>query len=117
MNGARMSPPDINAKPVTGKDEAKVKLPGTNTFIPVSQATSLPAGTTIDVSGNAAIDLSDPKGNEMTFFGQTDGVPSEFVYQGVQNGVVQLALTGGNSSKFSRTVAAVDAKKKKPIRR
>jgi hypothetical protein len=106
----------VNAQPVAGKDQAKVKLPGTNTFVSVDQATNLPPGTTVDVTGNAAIQLADPKGNEMTFFGQTDGVPSDFVYQGVKNGVVQLSLTGGSFSSFRRALASVDTKKK-PIRR
>jgi hypothetical protein len=112
----------VNAKPVPGKDKAKVKLPGSNTFVTVDSAQDLPAGTTIDVSGNAAIDLTDPNGQTMTFQGQltngrSDGVSSDFVYQGVKNGVVQLSLTGGSFSKFSRTSASVHAKAKKPVRR
>jgi hypothetical protein len=112
----------VNAKPVPGKDEAKVKLPGSNTFVPLDQAQNLPPGTIVDVSGNAAIQLADPNGNEMTFSGQlgngpSDNVPSQFVYQGVTKGVVQLALTGGNFSSFKRTISAVHAKAKKPVRR
>jgi hypothetical protein len=102
---------------VPGKDEPKVKLPGTNTFVPLDQAKDLPKGTVIDVSGNAAIDLSDPKGNEMVFFGVNDGVPSQFSFNGTTGGVVQLALTGGNLSKFSRKPSLVSAKSKKPVRR
>ena len=57
----------------------------------------------------------------MIFFGQTDGVPSAFVYPGIKNGVVQLALTGGNfnaSRKNSSLGSAASARAKgKPIRR
>jgi HYR domain len=106
----------LNAQPVPGKPEAKVKLPGTNTFVPLSQAKDLPKGTTIDVTGQAQIDLSDPKGNEMIFFGQNDGVPSQFVFQGTVGGVVQLSLVGGNLKGY-RSPSAFAAKSKKPARR
>jgi len=65
--------------------------------------------------------LADPAGCEMTFYGQPDGVPSTFVLQGVQGGVVQISLTGANFSSSSRHLSAVDAKvkpkPKKPVRR
>jgi hypothetical protein len=99
---------------VPGKPEAKVKLPGTNTFVPLSEAKDLPKGTTIDVSGQAQVDLSDPKGNEMIFFGVNDGVPSQFVFQGTVGGVVQLSLVGSSIKKFSRGPSALTAKPKKP---
>ena len=100
-----------------GKPEPKVKLPGTNTFVPLSEAKDLPKGTTIDVSGQAQIDLSDPKGNEMIFFGVNDGVPSQFVFQGTVGGVVQLSLVGGNVKKFSLGPSTLTTKPKKPTRR
>ena len=100
-----------------GKAEAKIKLPGTNTFVPLSQAQGLPKGTVVDVSGQAAIQLADPSGNQMVFFDVNDGVPSQFTFQGTVGGVVQLVLTGGNFSKFSRSPSALSAKPKKPARR
>jgi hypothetical protein len=109
---------DVNAQPAPGKTQAKVKLPGSNTFIPVDQATNLPPGTIVDVTGTAGLEMSDPKGNEMVFYGQNDGVPSLFVYTGIKGGVVQLSLVGG-VSKFSRKPSALgaSAKSKKPARR
>ena len=52
----------------------------------------------------------------MVFYGRPDGVPSLFVYAGVQGGYVRLVLTGGNFSRLARS-AAVAAKTKKPVRR
>jgi len=102
---------------VPGKPPPKVKLPGSNTFVPLDQAKGLPKGTVIDVTGQAQIDLSDPKGNQMIFYGQSDGVPSQFIFNGTVGGVVQLSLTGGNLSKFSRGTSGLSAKTKKPARR
>jgi hypothetical protein len=90
-----------------------VKLPGSNTFVPLDQHQDLPRGTIVDVSGLAAIELSDPSGNQMFFYGVNDGVPSLFSFQGTVGGFVQLWLTGGNL-KFSLAPAA---KVKKPARR
>jgi hypothetical protein len=104
----------VNASPVTGKPEAQVKLPGSNTFIPLDQAQDLPKGTIISVTGDAEIELQDATGHVMVFYGVPDGVPSQFIFQGVVNGVVQLQLTGGNFSKFGRKVSTISAKPKKP---
>ena len=60
--------------------------------------------------------MEDPTGKEMVFYGVSDGVPSQFVFQGTVGGVVQLQLTGGSFSKFGRKVSA-HAKSKKPTRR
>jgi len=102
---------------VPGKDAPIITGPDGKP-IPGDQANNLPPGSTVDVSGNKAIDLTDPAGNEMVFYGQTDGVPSSFIYQGIKNGIVQLQLTGGtfnSSRKFS--VLGTHAKTKKPTRR
>jgi hypothetical protein len=104
----------VNASPVPGKPEAQVKLPGSNTFIPLDQAQDLPKGTTISVTGNAEIQMQDPTGKEMVFYGVNDGVPSQFIFQGTVGGVVQLQLTGGNLSKFGRKVSTVSTSSKKP---
>jgi len=107
----------VNAKPVPGAPEAKVKLPGSNTYVPLSEAQNLPPGTTVDVTSTAEIQLADATGQEMTFFGQPDGVPSTFVLNGVQGGFVQISLTGGNFSSSSRHFSVAGDKKKKPVRR
>jgi hypothetical protein len=101
----------VNAKPVPGAPEAKVKLPGSNTYIPLSEAQNLPPGTTVDVSGTAEIDLTDPAGSTMTFYGVPDGVPSTFILEGVQNGVVQIVLADAKPGSSSRHLS-VDAKPK-----
>jgi hypothetical protein len=98
---------------VPGKDPPKITGPDGKP-IPGDQTNNLPPGSTVDVSGNAAIELTDPAGKEMVFYGQTDGVPSSFVYQGIKNGIVQLQLTGGTSSssrKFSALGRHTIAKK------
>jgi hypothetical protein len=102
-----------------------VKLPGSDQFIDLANATNLPPGTIIELPGNAVIQLTDPQGNVMTFSNDlgataTDGVPTEFVYNGVVNGVVQITLVGGNFSSYRLTQAHGAAKKpkpKKPVRR
>src|SRR5262249_22745575 len=69
----------------------------------------------VDVSGNAAIDLQDVNGQDMVFYGQTDGVPSTFVFLGIKGGYVQLALTGGTGSSSRKlSVLGSPAKSKKP---
>jgi len=119
-------PGDVSAKPVPGKADAKVKLPGSTVFVPVNGSQNLPPGTTVDVTGNAAIQLTDPHHNQMVFSGQLgtgrpDNVPSDFIFQGIENGAVRLTLTGGNFSSSSRKVSLADTntknKKKKPVRR
>jgi hypothetical protein len=52
----------------------------------------------------------------MIFFGQSDGVPSQFVFQGTVGGVVQLSLVGGNLKGY-RSPSAFTANSKKPARR
>ncbi len=105
------------ATTVPGKNLPKVKLPGSNRFALLTGAENLPPGTIVDLTGNGGIRLTDPKGNEMSFYGQADGVPSRFVYKGIQAGFVQLVLTGGSFSKFERRTSAAGAKAKKPVRR
>jgi hypothetical protein len=106
----------VDAEPVPGRPLPKVKLPGSNTFATLSSNQALPKGTIIDVSGLAAIDLTDPNGNHMVFFDVNDGVPSQFVFNGTVGGFVQLVLTGGNL-KFSRSPSVLAANSKKPARR
>jgi hypothetical protein len=102
---------------VPGKPEPQVKLPGSNTFVPLSEAKDLPNGTTVDVTGQAQIQLEDTSGNEMVFYGQNDGVSSQFVFQGTKNGVVQLQLTGGTGGSSHRYSLNTPDAKKKPTRR
>jgi len=108
----------VPAKPVPGKTEPKVKLPGSNTYVPLSQVKDLPPGTSVDVSGNAAVQLSDPSNKQMIFFGVADNVPSIFTIAGNKGGVVQLVLSGGSFGACgNRTLSSVAAKAKKPVRR
>jgi len=103
---------------VPGFDEPLVQLPGTNKFVPLSQAQSLPPGTIVNVSAGAAIALKDENGQTMVFYGLNDGVPSVFVIGQPLNGFVQLTLTGGNFSSYKRHVSAATATKPtKPVRR
>ena len=105
------------AKPVPGKDLPKITDQNGNP-VALGNGQNLEPGFKVDVSGNAAIDLQDPSGQDMDFFGVNDGVPSVFVYLGIKGGYVQLALTGGFTS--SRKISALGspaAKSKKPIRR
>jgi hypothetical protein len=111
-------PGDVAAKPVPGKDAPKITDKDGNP-VDLGNGANLEPGMKVDVSGNAAIALADPNGQNMVFYGQTDGVPSTFVFQGIRGGVVQLVLTGGTSSS-SRKVSVAgssQAKAKKPIRR
>ena len=110
----------MNAQPVPGKPEPQVKLPGSNTYVPLSEAKDLPNGTIVSLGGQAEIQLDDTSGNHMIFYGQSDGVPSQFIFQGTKGGVVQLQLTGGGSSSshsYSLNRPGAKAKPKKPTRR
>ena len=53
--GGTTAPPPVTGGPAPNLPAGKVKLPGTNTFVPVSQGQQLPPGTVVDVSGGAAI--------------------------------------------------------------
>lgn len=111
---------NVTARPVPGKTEPQVKLPGSNTYVPLSQVKSLPPGTSVNVSGSSAIQLSDVTNKQMIFFGVADKVPSVFTIAGKVGGVVQLKLAGGNfksctARKFS--VHEANGKPKPPVRR
>jgi hypothetical protein len=95
---------------VPGKDLPKITDANGN---PINPGDPIPPGAKIDVSGNAAIDLTDPNGQDMIFFGQPDGVPTVFIYLGIKDGVVQLALVDGTTSS-SRKVSALGSKPKPP---
>jgi hypothetical protein len=95
-----------------------VELPGTNQYVPLRQTEQLPPGTSVDVSGNAAIQLGDPSDKQMVFFGVPDHVPSVFTIAGKANGEVKLVLSGGNFRACrNRTLSSTGAKAKKPVRR
>jgi hypothetical protein len=81
---------------------------------------TLPPGTSVDVSGNAAIDLHDASNKQMIFFGIADSVPSVFTLVGKSSGVVRLTLAGGNfKSCGNRKISSAGSqtKTKKPVRR
>ena len=92
------------AKPVPGKDEPKITDKNGNPVI-LGNGQNLEPGMQVDVSGNAAIDLQDVNGQDMVFFGQTDDVPSKFVFLGIKSGYVQLALVGGQHAPDGRMLA------------
>jgi hypothetical protein len=103
-------------KPVPGTSGPKVKLPGSDKFVPLDQAESIPPGTIIDVTGSPIV-ITDPSGKQMEFYGQPDGVISEFEYGGVVNGVVQIILVGGNFSSYRITQGGQAKKPNQPVRR
>ena len=117
-----VSQPSIEAQPVPGKAEPKVRLPGQREFRLLTRAEKLPPRTAIDVTGQAAIELVSPTGGVMTFSGlrpggssKPDGVSSIFIYEGIAGGFVQVALSGGDfslSRRFTGKPAAT-----KPARR
>jgi hypothetical protein len=113
----------VNAVPVPGKVPPLIKLPGSNNFVPLTDAMQLPPGTTVQLPPGSEIQLADPNGSPMNFFGQDDGVLTEFVYSGFQGGNIVLTLVGGNFKSYQRTVsiashaAKTKPKPKKPVRR
>ncbi len=114
-------PGSVIGQPVPGKTEPQVKVPGAAAYVPLSQVTALPPGTSVNVSGNSAVKLTGASNKQMIFFGVPDSVPSVFTLKGSVNGVVQLALAGGNfnscGKKANRKFSVAGAKSKKPVRR
>jgi hypothetical protein len=104
---------------------ALVKTPGSTSFTPVQPNTPLPAGTQVDVSGETALTVANTVGQQMTFFGLPDGVPSLFTITSAPTGnaTISLALGGGNfgvCKKGSRSLSVYGKdkpKKPKAVRR
>lgn len=117
--GSATPPPrgSLEGGPAPGYPLANVKAPGESSFSPVTRGEPIQPGTVVDVSGGKGITLSDPKGKKTVFYGEKDGVPSQFVYVGVVARVAELRLTGGNFASCSKRALASFATKKKPVRR
>ena len=117
--------------PAPNRPAARVKVPGSNTFVFVKPGTLLPVGTLVDVSNGAGILLSDTAGKQMTFFGDKDAVTSQFLISGRVNAFRSgpaaasavtrvIRLVGGNFSKCSpRSTSGLSAATaaKKPVRK
>jgi hypothetical protein len=102
-------PAGITARPASHASRPRVKLPGEHRFSVLTRAERLPKGTVVDVSGKAAIELFDTRGDGMTFSGQQpgsssppDGVASLFVYTGVASGYIELTMVSGDFAKSGR---------------
>jgi hypothetical protein len=103
-----------------------VKVPGATDFTPVQQDQSLPVGTLVDVSGESSLTMQKSTGQQMTFFGVPDNVPSEFTIASAANGgagVIGLKIVGGDFTTCrGRKFRYLDVRSKtkpkpKPIRR
>lgn len=82
-----------NVAPVSGT--VLVKLPGTNTFVPLSSLRQIPFGSVIDATnGTVSVTTALPGGKTQTgqFFS------GEFILRQGPNGQVVAELTGGNFS-------------------
>lgn len=82
-----------NVAPVSGT--VLVKLPGTNTFVPLSSLRQIPFGSVIDATnGTVSVTTALPGGGTQTgqFFS------GEFILRQGPNGLVVAELTGGNFS-------------------
>ncbi len=82
-----------NVAPVSGT--VLVKLPGTNTFVPLSSLRQIPFGSVIDATnGTVSVTTALPHGGTQTgqFFS------GEFILRQGPNGLVVAELTGGNFS-------------------
>ncbi len=94
-----------NVSPVSGT--VLIKLPGSNTFVPLSALRQIPFGTVIDAThGRVSVTTAGPHGGTQTgeFF---DG---EFVLTQGSNGLVVATLTGGNFAVCPRHGAASKAR-------
>ncbi len=98
--GGALGPPVLhktaNAYPVAGK--VYVKLPGTNNFIPLSEAKQLPVGTVVDARhGTIELVFAKPGGGTMT--GEYWG--GEFTFTQAANGHVTITLIGPLGGKYT----------------
>jgi hypothetical protein len=119
------TPPPPTSGPVAGKQsgcrsQALVSVPGSPGFAPAQPNQSLPVGTVVDASGESALTIEKPTGQQATFYGVPDGVPSRFKIASAAasgSGLIVLKLVGGNfaTCKSGRTLAAKT--KPKPVRR
>jgi hypothetical protein len=109
-------PPPVAGGPAPGFAPAKVKTPGSNAFVEVTDGQPLPSGTVVDVSGGKGIELTDAKGGDLVAYGEKDGVPSVFTIARPSDGFTELRLTGGLASCKTRALQG-GTKAGKPKRR
>jgi hypothetical protein len=108
------TPPVVGQTVTLGgsKGDLLVKLPGTNTFVPLTAATTIPVGTTVDATSGTVILTSavDKRGRTQTgkFWGGT------FKIGKGAGGYTELALAG---DPLVCQAKGVHAKKKKAARR
>ena len=87
---------------IVPKGTVRVKLPDSPRYVPISSATTVPFGTTVDAtSGTVQLDLTTPSG---TIKGQLYG--GAFVLTETKSGAVIATLTGGNFAVCPRLPAA-----------
>jgi hypothetical protein len=109
-------PPALAGGPAPGYPPAKVKVPGSNSFVDVKDGQPLPSGTVVDVSGGKGLELTDAKGGELVAYGQKDSVPSVFTVARPSDGFTELRLTGALTGCTKRSLQA-ESKATKPKRR
>ena len=121
---------DVNAYPVEGFPAPKVKYPGSDEWVVLSDPYLLPLGTQVDLSGGAAIEFTDQTGQTMIFYGEDDGVTSQFtigqltaarravsVRGAVGPPVVDVQLGGGDFTRCTNARFLSSAAAQKPVRR
>jgi hypothetical protein len=123
--GAVQAPPAVGAAPPALGQTADaapvsgtvlIKVPGSSTFAPLSTATAIPLGSTIDArAGRVSLTVALPGGASQT--GQFYG--GEFILTQTANGTLILTLTGGSYSgcptpSKSRDARFARAARKKP---
>ena len=91
-------PKDTNIVP---KGTVRVRLPDSRRYVSITEATSVPYGTTVDATnGRVELNLSTPNG---TVKGELYG--GSFVLNESKSGAVSATLTGGNFAVCPKTTA------------
>jgi hypothetical protein len=104
-----------NVAPVKGT--VLISKPGTSTFVPLSSATSIPLGSTIDATnGTVAVTVATPAGGTES----GDFYDGEFKLTQAKNGFAEETLTGGsfaNCPSHARLATDASASAKKVVRK
>ena len=114
------APPQLGASMLldTGKGTVLVKLPGTNGYVPLSDAANLPFGTTIDArKGEVTLSTALPGGKEQT--GSFTGGQFEVRQSKRDRGVTDIRLRGAFTTECPgrKSARAAAKKRKKTVRR
>ena len=113
------APPALGTRMLldTGKGDVLVKLPGTNRFIALRDASSLPFGTTIDATkGEVTLNTALPGGKQQS--GTFSGGQFEVRQSKGARGMTDIHLRGAFATTCKRkTVARAAARKSKTLRR